>query len=154
MTGWPSFGYDQRKEITDFITIMFGIFSKSKKPASKKKKKSGTKKKKKAASAEPVVEPAVEPVSKSQEETELLDGAVAAASSISSAQEKLDQAKANLDAGNFKSKSSPAERTALIQQALAVHKVQSKLVDDLGEDTKQRLRTLAKEKIFKIPPKN
>tara|TARA_B100000315_G_C14579223_1_gene589571 strand:+ start:1504 stop:1896 length:393 start_codon:yes stop_codon:yes gene_type:complete len=130
---------------------MFGIFSKSKKPAAKKKKKSGSKKKKKTvAPAEPVTDSGVE----TQPETELLDGAVAAASTISSAQEKLDQAKENLAAGNFKSKSSPADRAALIEQALAVHKVQSKLVDDLGEDTKQRLRTIAKEKIFKIQPKN
>ena len=118
-------------------------------------KKSGAKKKKKAATkAKPATKAVTDPVSESQEETELLNGAVAAASSISSAQEKLDQAKANLAAGNFKAGSSPAERATLIEQALAVHKVQSKLVDDLGEDTKQRLRTIAKEKIFKIPPKN
>ena len=133
---------------------MFGIFSKSKKTAKKKKKSDAKKKKKTTAPAKSAAKPVADPVSESQEEVELLDGAVAAASTISSAQEKLDQAKANLAAGNFKTGSSPTERAALIQKALAVHKVQSKLVDDLGEDTKQRLRTLAKEKIFKISPKN
>ncbi len=74
--------------------------------------------------------------------------------SIASAQEKLDQAKANLEAGNFKKGLAPGDREALIQQALAVHKIQSKLIDDLGEDTKERLRSIAMEKVFKIPPKS
>ena len=39
----------------------------------------------------------------------------------------------------------PQNREDLIKQALAVHKVQSKLLDNLDEDTRRRLRKLAME---------
>jgi hypothetical protein len=45
------------------------------------------------------------------------------------------------------------KRQALINRALKVHKEQAKLLDNLGEDTKDRLRDIAIEKIFKIKPK-
>ncbi len=136
---------------------MFGIFSKSKKKkaSSKKKKKNGQKNNPAEAAKSSEfgeAELMAEAVSLAKEEE--LAPAPHSHESIASAQEALDQAKANLDAGNFKKKLAPSEREALIQQALAVHKVQSKLIDDLGEETKQRLRTFAMEKVFKITPKN
>jgi hypothetical protein len=127
---------------------MFGIFSKSKKASSKKKKKKGSAKAKKPAEA--LLDENIE-VPEIPIEQEL---SPPPPDSIASAQEKLDQAKANLEAGNFKKKMAPGDRQALIEQALAVHKVQSKLLDDLDPDIKQRLRTLAMEKVFKITPKN
>ena len=132
---------------------MFELFSKSKKkkPSSNKKKKKRSTKTAKAT--EPTdAELVAEAVSLAVEEE--LNPPPPSNVSIASAQEKLDQAKANLDAGNFKTKLAPSDREVLIQQALAVHKVQSKLIDDLGEETKQRLRTFAMEKVFKITPKD
>jgi hypothetical protein len=129
---------------------MFGIFSKSKKASSKKKKKKGSAKAKKPAEALLDENIEVPEIPFEQE----LSPPPSAPDSIASAQEKLDQAKANLEAGNFKNKLAPGDRQALIEQALAVHKVQSKLLDDLDPDIKQRLRTLAMEKVFKITPKN
>ncbi len=130
---------------------MFGIFSKSKKSSSKKKKKKGSAK----ARKKPVEAP-LDATAATQSDIiiEEEQAPPSPAASIASAQEKLDQAKANLDSGNFKKGLAPGDRQALIQQALAVHKVQSKLLDDLGEDTKERLRSIAMEKVFKIPPKN
>ena len=129
---------------------MFGIFSKSKKASSKKKRKKGSAKAIKPAEALPDENIEVPEIPIEQE----LSPPPLAPGSIASAQEKLDQAKANLEAGNLKKKLAPGDRQALIEQALAVHKVQSKLLDDLDPDIKQRLRTLAMEKVFKITPKN
>ena len=132
------FGYDW---------VMFGIFSKSKKASSKKKKTKGKKAgkaprdKNVAAESESAVEAQPSPPPSSS-------------GSIASAQGKLDQAKANLEAGNFKTKLAPGDRQALIEQAMAVHKEQSKLLDDLDDATRQRLRDFAMEKVFKISDKN
>ena len=129
---------------------MFGIFSKSKKASSKKVKKKKNSKVNEPVQALP--EKNLEPPETSNRQE--LSSPPASPDSITSAQEKLDQAKANLEAGNFKNKLAPGDRQALIEQALAVHKVQSKLLDNLDPDTKQRLRTLAMEKVFKITPNN
>lgn len=127
--------------VIDMIAVMFGIFSKSKKSSSKKKKNSAKAKKSSGVKkAERVTAPPVAP----------LEEQPSSPTSIASAQEKLTQAKARLESGEFKRKLGPSDRQALIQQAMAVHKVQSKLIDDLGDETKQRLRSLAMEKVFKI----
>jgi hypothetical protein len=95
---------------------MFGIFSKSKKTSSKKKKPG--KKKSKKGDAEANTEASSQPKSFAEDAAAPSDSP----SSIVSAQEKLDAAKANLEAGNFKQKLAPDDREALIQQAMAVHK--------------------------------
>ena len=59
----------------------------------------------------------------------------------------LEAAKAALqsdDAANL----TPADRKKLIAQALAVHSVQSRLLDDLDPETKQRLRALAMQNLI------
>jgi len=60
---------------------------------------------------------------------------------------RLDAAKSALDAGTKVGKLPAGGRQKLIQQALAVHNVQSKLLDDLDEGTKQKLRELALQKL-------
>ena len=59
----------------------------------------------------------------------------------------LEAAKAALQSdepGNL----TPDGRKKLIAQAMAVHKVQSRLLDDLDPETKQRLRALAMQKLI------
>ncbi|MFP6735614.1 MAG: hypothetical protein VB959_17490 [Rhodospirillales bacterium] len=59
----------------------------------------------------------------------------------------LEAAKAALQSdepGNL----TPNGRKKLIAQAMAVHKVQSRLLDDLDPETKQRLRALAMQKLI------
>ncbi len=128
---------------------MFGLFSKSKKPSGKKKpaaKKQKVQKKSAIEESEPLERgvladrPARRP------------RAPVKADGLTEAQSKLDQAKARLADGDFKSGAAPADRKKLIEQALAVHKVQAKLLDDLDEDTKHKLRTLAMEKMFPNKP--
>ncbi|MDP6427432.1 MAG: hypothetical protein QGH73_17985 [Rhodospirillales bacterium] len=61
--------------------------------------------------------------------------------------ERLEQAKAALQSDQMTGKLMPADRRKLIEQALAVHNVQSRLLDDLDDDTKQRLCALAMQKL-------
>jgi hypothetical protein len=61
--------------------------------------------------------------------------------------ERLEQVKAALQSDQKTGKLAPAERRKLIDQALAVHNVQSRLLDDLDDDTKQRLCALAMQKL-------
>ena len=65
---------------------------------------------------------------------------------LNQAAEKLEAARRQLDNGaTADDKPPPQVREDLIKQALAVHKVQSKLLDNLDEDTRRRLKTLAME---------
>lgn len=118
---------------------MFGLFSKSKKPAGKKKSSAGKKKAGKKSSAAP---------SNRDSTTEKRQQIQVGADGLTEAQSKLDQASARLANGEFKPGGATADRKKLIEQALAVHKVQSKLLDELDDNTKQKLRTLAMEKMF------
>ena len=65
---------------------------------------------------------------------------------LDQAAEKLEAARRQLYNGATADDTpSQQDRADLIKQALAVHKVQSKLLDNLDEDTRRRLRTLAME---------
>ena len=65
---------------------------------------------------------------------------------LDQAAEKLEAARRQLDNGATADDTTPPQdREDLIKQALAVHKVQSKLLDNLDEDTRRRLKTLAME---------
>ena len=65
---------------------------------------------------------------------------------LDQAAEKLEAARRQLDNGP-RLNDNPAQqnRKDPIKQALAVHKVKSKLLDNLDEDTRRRLKTLAME---------
>ncbi len=43
------------------------------------------------------------------------------------------------------------ERHLLIREAMALHKKQTKLLDGLDEETRNRLRYVAEKNVFKIP---
>ena len=112
---------------------MFGIFSK-KKPAKGDAAKSA-----KAAAEKPAAKKAAaappQPPAKAK----------AAAPNAStrpeppvSAGSNLDRAKSALD-----KRAVPADRQKLIQQALAVHQAQSKKLDQLPDETRQKLRAMA-----------
>jgi len=62
--------------------------------------------------------------------------------------QRLDEAKAALESGSKKGNIPSGNRKKLIEQAMAVHTVQSKLLDDLDEETKTRLRQLAMQKLI------
>ena len=125
---------------------MFNLFSKSKKKANaagmaKARKKSADKKtaskkanKKKQKNPGPSSEVSSEQPTVTPDQT------------LNQAAEKLEAARRQLDNGaNADDKPPPQDREDLIKQALAVHKVQSKLLDNLDEDTRRRLKTLAME---------
>ena len=59
----------------------------------------------------------------------------------------LDVAKEALQA-NAPSAGTPAGRKKAIAEAMAVHSTQSKLLDDLDPETRQRLRALAMQKLI------
>ena len=62
------------------------------------------------------------------------------------AAEKLETARSRLDSGATANDSTPPQnREDLIKYALDVHRVKSRLLDNLDEDTRLRLRTLAME---------
>ena len=61
---------------------------------------------------------------------------------------KLDAAKAALDSGKSKSKLAPSDRQKLIRQALAIQQVQSKLLDDIDDETRRKLQGLAVDTLF------
>lgn len=113
---------------------MFNIFSKSKKPAKGKKdgKKAAPKKKRPLKAVAPTDEPELTPDQ-----------------SMRQAAERLDRARERLETGEAqKASSGGQDRQRLIEQAMAVHQTQSKLLDDLDEDTKTRLKALAIEKMI------
>ena len=65
---------------------------------------------------------------------------------LDQAAEKLEAARRQLDNAAIADDPHTAQdREDLIKQALAVHKVQSKLLDNLDEVTRRRLKTLAME---------
>ena len=67
---------------------------------------------------------------------------------VHQAAEKLEAARRRLDDGEATGVNlPPRERQKLIEQALAVHQVQSRLLDDLDDDTRHKLKTLAMEKM-------
>ena len=70
---------------------------------------------------------------------------------IHQASEKLEAARRRLDDGETAGVNlSPRERQKLIERALAVHQVKSRLLDDLDDDTRHKLKTLAMERmVFK-----
>jgi hypothetical protein len=139
---------------------MFNIFSKKKaeKPKAKKSKSAKAKSAKgksakgkggRKAVGEASEEPATEPAPKSREI--LLDEFPAApkrkrAKPVDASQ-SLDAAKAALQSDEPGAQT-PAGRKKVIAQALAVHSAQSRLLDDLDPDLKQRLRTLAMQKLI------
>jgi hypothetical protein len=114
---------------------MLNLFSKSKKPA-KGKKSAGDKDVKKKRPAKKAAKPAEkEDLSPDQ--------------SMVKAAERLDQAREKLDvATDNGKKSGQVSRQELIAEAMAVHKVQSRLLDDLDEETRTKLRALAIKKMF------
>jgi hypothetical protein len=110
---------------------MFNLFSKSKKQ-NKGKKTAGKKDVKKKRPAKKAAKKDLSPDQ-----------------SMLKAAERLDQAREKLDvATDGGKKSGPASRQQLIAEAMAVHKVQSRLLDDLDEETRTKLRALAIEKMF------
>ena len=127
---------------------MFNLFSKSKKPKSGKKKKTG-KKKSVAAESAPQSRITTEIRPENLPEPDPSPPSVPDSTSVPiSASDKLEQAKSALASGKFKGKLAPKDRKQLIEQALAIRQVQSKLLEDLDEDTRQRLRKLAVDKLF------
>ena len=62
------------------------------------------------------------------------------------AAEKLESTLRNLNAGKTMSTNVvPADKQKLISRAIAIQRAQSKLLDELDDDTRQRLRALALE---------
>ena len=104
---------------------MFGFFSKKKPPKDVPAKKA------KSSAAKPE---AAKPAAKTGAKP-----AAAAAEPKTSAGANLERAKAALD----KRANVPTDRKELIQRALAVHQTQSKLLDRLPDETRQRLRAMA-----------
>ena len=71
---------------------------------------------------------------------------ISADQSMNLAAEKLESTIRNLNArgtGNYQP--TPADKQKLINQAIAIQKTQSKLLDGLDDDTRRRLKTLAIE---------
>ncbi len=139
---------------------MFNIFSKktAEKPKAKTSKsakaksakgKGGKGKGGKKAVAKASEDPAPEPAPKSREI--LLDEIPAAPRSKRAkpvdASQSLDAAKAALQSDEPGAQT-PAGRKKVIAQALGVHSAQSRLLDDLDPEVKQRLRALAMQKLI------
>ena len=125
---------------------MFKLFSKSKSKAkaagrAKARKKSVVKKTtQKNANKKRQKNPGPSPEASSRQTTVTPDQA------LDQAAEKLEAARRQLDNGATADGTLPSpDREDLIKQALAIHKVQSKLLDNLDEDTRHRLKTLAME---------
>ena len=125
---------------------MFNLFSKSKKKTkaagtSKVRKKSADKKTTpKKANKKKQKNPGPSPETSSGQPNGTPD------QTLDQAAEKLEAARRLLDNdATAEDNSAQQSREDLIKQALAVHKVQSKLLDNLDEDTRRRLKTLAME---------
>ena len=66
--------------------------------------------------------------------------------SMNLAAEKLESTIRNLNArGTANYQPAPADKQKLINQAIAIQKTQTKLLDGLDDDTRRRLKTLALE---------
>ena len=66
--------------------------------------------------------------------------------SMNLAAEKLESTIRNLNArGTANYQATPADKQKLINQAIAIQKTQTKLLDGLDDDTRRRLKTLALE---------
>lgn len=110
---------------------MFGFFSKKKPPKGTPAKKATAPAAKPDAAKPAAAKPeAARPAAK---------GVASAADPKTSGGTNLDRAKAALD----KRTNVPADRKELIARALAVHQTQSKLLDRLPDETRQRLRAMA-----------
>ena len=109
-------------------TIMFKFFNKTKKTAKPK-----TNNKKAAAGLK-------------KSSTSSQKSKISADQSMNLAAEKLESTIRNLNArGTANHQPTPADKRKLINQALAIQKTQSKLLDGLDDDTRRRLKTLAIE---------
>ena len=107
---------------------MFNFFNKTKKTA-----KSKTKNKKADASLK-------------KSSTSGQKSKVSPDQSMNLAAEKLESTIRNLNArGTANYQPTPADKQKLINQAIAIQKTQSKLLDGLDDDTRRRLKTLAIE---------
>ena len=146
---------------------MFNFFSKSKKSKAKSKtaRKAGQKSRAKTGKRKSVQKTST--AAKSQPEPPPLDPATRLAQLIvenesdaeaggptkepqaMSASAKLDQAKAVLESGKFKTKLGSSDRKKLIRQALAIQQVQSKLLDDIDDETRRKLQNLAVDTLFR-----
>ena len=115
----------------NFLTLanyMFNFFNKAKKAS-----KSKTKNKKADASLK-------------KRSTSSQKSKISADQSMNLAAEKLESTIRNLNArGTANHQPTPADKRKLINQALAIQKTQSKLLDGLDDDTRRRLKTLAIE---------
>ena len=125
---------------------MFNLFSKSKSNAkaagrAKARKKSADKRTTpKNANKKKQKNPGPSPGASSRQPTVTPD------QTLDQAAEKLEAARRQLDNSATADDHSPQpNREDLIKQALAVHKVQSRLLNNLDEDTRRRLKTLAME---------
>ena len=120
---------------------MFNLFSKSKKNAksaetAKARKKSTDKKTNKKKQKNPGPSPKASSGQPTVTPDQTLDQAA----------ERLAAARRQLDNSATADDTLPVQdREDLIKEALAVHKAQSKLLDNLDEDTRRRLKTLAME---------
>ena len=112
----------------NLANYMFKFFNKTKKAA-----KSKTKNKKTDASLK-------------KRSTSSQKSKLSADQSMNLAAEKLESTIRNLNArGTANYQPTPADKRKLINQALAIQKTQSKLLDGLDDDTRRRLKTLAIE---------
>ena len=125
---------------------MFNLFSKSK----KKTKTAGTVKARKTSFDKNITS------KKTNKKKETNPGPSSKASSrqptvtpdqaLDQAAERLGAARRQLDnSATADDNLTQQDREDLIKQALAVHKAQSKLLDNLDEDTRRRLKSLAME---------
>ena len=121
---------------------MFNLFSKSKKEA----KGAGTAKMRKKSAGKKTTQKKVNKNNRENPGPSLGQPNVTPDQTLDQAAEKLEAARRQLDNGAT-ADDTPAQqnREDLIKQALAVHKAQSKLLDNLDEDTRRRLKTLAME---------
>ena len=121
---------------------MFNLFSKSKKKA---KAAGATEARKNSANKKPASKKANKKGQKNSG-PRFEQPPVTPDQTLHQAAEKLEAARRQLDNGaTADGKSPPQDREDLIKQAIAVHKVQSRLLDSLDEDTRRRLKTLAME---------
>ena len=133
---------------------MFNIFSKKRaeKPKAKKSKSAkGKGAKGKGGKAKASLEPAPDAPATPKSQEILLDEIPAApkrkrAKPVDASQ-SLDAAKEALQSDESGRKT-PASRKKAIAQAMAVHSAQSRLLDDLDPELKQRLRALAMQKLI------
>ena len=112
----------------NLANYMFKFFNKTKKAA-----KSKTKNKKADADLK-------------KSSTSSQKSKISADQSMNLAAEKLESTIRNLNArGTANYQPTPADKRKLINQALAIQKTQSKLLDGLDDDTRRRLKSLAIE---------